>query len=111
MARRTGLSQKTRIHPIRGCAFVTGMARKRKADQEAGPSRRRGRGLSDQQADAEPQEQIDAAVSAEEDVNVEIEDEDVQGGNQRREEWAALARRCIPCLLSDGTLQCIKPLK
>lgn len=71
------------------------MARKRKADQEAGPSRRRGRGSSDLQADAEPAEQDDAAAVAEEDdVVLEIEDGNGQDGNQRREEWAALARRC-----------------
>ncbi|CAL5228114.1 g11190 [Coccomyxa viridis] len=70
------------------------MARKRKADQEAGPSQRRGRGSSDLQTDAEPAEQDEAAAIAEEDdVAVEIEDADDQVGNQRREEWAALARR------------------
>ena len=47
------------------------------------------------QADAEPAEQDDAAAVAEEDdVVLEIEDGNGQDGNQRREEWAALARRC-----------------
>ena len=77
------------------------MARKRKVDQEAGPSRRKGRGSSDQQAAAEPADPDDAAADANEDVFVEVEDDDIQGGNQRREEWAALARRCIAAPSSD----------
>lgn len=86
------------------------MARKRKADQEAGPSQRRGRGSSDLQTDAEPAEQDEAAAIAEEDdVAVEIEDADDQVGNQRREEWAALARRYNSSLTPVAPLHYMMP--
>jgi len=70
------------------------MARKRKADQEAGESRRRGSRSNDPQVEAELAEQEDAAALLAEDVDIEVDNDDGQVDNQRRQEWAALARRC-----------------
>ena len=60
------------------------MARKRKADQEAGESRN-GRTRSNEE---------DAAALLAEDVDIEIDNDDGRVDNQRRQDWAALARRC-----------------
>lgn len=67
------------------------MARKRKAEQ-SDPQRRGRRSDDSEEAEADPAEQEDAEVMPEVDVNI-VDDEDDQGGNQRRENWAALARR------------------
>lgn len=74
------------------------MARKRKADQEATKSRGRGRRLNEPDTEAEPAEQHDGAALPEDEVQIDIEALDDNVGNARRENWAALARRCTSCM-------------
>ena len=90
------------------------MARKRKVDQEVTKSRGRGRRPDDPDNETEPAEQPNDAALPEDEVEIDIEALDDNVGNARRENWAALARRCsfpacalCPCSVLCDLIHCL----